>query len=518
MKKKLKILKNERIKVTLEQTINQMNATHQLETHDLKQKIEILLEDQNQMVKNHEMEINQLKTSEAFIKKQQSETLLNIDYLNNNINTLKSQLCDSNNEIENQRKNIDIVNFELISLSELSERLSEITRHDEYKIAKDKVEFGINQYCNFSLETMTQKYASNSHLMDAEIKDIFNNYNKILAMLNISEEISTKIIEKIKYIKSIIYNVNTSNITLSNNFEKINITLCDQKKSIYSLKNKIIQLETLYDAARNNYIISLSNQIESLKNQESKIADLNNIIHENQKKYNDLIEKTTNTLNDDIEKLKFENKELKDINNKFTNKLLKDNHFNTNNILSILNKAPLNASTETTNNLFNFKHYCLEFITNMNKDHENRLKNGTKTGKLKWSWITTLKNELRDDSISNERFLHILKSLFIIYLQNKDGNSFFNAKKTTAGIDLIKRLNEDHNTFLRKLLFDIEGNIDYDDIAEKLCSETVSIEIANQVINPNQDQGITLTIDQFSPTYSLFTNETKPINRLTQQY
>jgi hypothetical protein len=138
----------------------------------------------------------------------------------------------------------------------------------------------------------------------------------------------------------------------------------------------------------------------------------------------------------------------------------------------------------------------------MHSHHENRLKNGTNTGKAKWEWISILENELNKKDISSEQFLHAFKSLLIIYLQNKDGNGYFNLKWTTAGRSLVNELNSDANSNIRELLFGTEDTINYDTLAGKLLYETDAIEKSKTLINPNNDSHITLTINQFTKSKS----------------
>lgn len=524
-------------------------------------------------IKNLEKEMEQVEANEQSIKIQQTETNNTINSMEEQIYLLEKQLSLSNAELANQKNNIATVTRELMSLGELADRLSGITESQEYKNTKERLNSGINRFFHSGAETLSEEYASNSSQVDAEINDIMNDYNKIFAMVVVAEGISNTIKEKIDNIISINHSVNVSNDTVSNSIVKMNDTLVDQKKSVLELKNQIVKLQSMYDSARNSHMSSLKNQIDMLKSHENKIDELNVIIRDNQKKYEELMHKTTNVLDKELQQFRLENDKLKNeisnITNQNTNLVIKlnlekqiyeskieslqnsvhdaekimhestlailseslnqfsnikkvmvaegeksiknlnsqqsasknelnemnlelNNHtFNTNDIFTSINKL------SNPYNLTSFKISCKNLIASLNNDHEDRL-NTTETGKKKWQWINTLKNELHRIDISSEEFMHIFKALLIIYLQNKDGNGLFNRKLTTTGKSIVHKLNKDSNNNIRELLFGTEDSINYDMLAGKLLCETVAIEKAKKIINPNDDSSITLTIHQFS--------------------
>ena len=87
-------------------------------------------------------------------------------------------------------------------------------------------------------------------------------------------------------------------------------------------------------------------------------------------------------------------------------------------------------------------------------------------------------------------------------MQNKDGNGTFNLRWTTAGSSLVNELNNDTNNNIRELLFGTQDTINYNILAGKLRSETVAIKKAKEIINPDNDSNIMLTINQFTRSRS----------------
>jgi len=119
---------------------------------------------------------------------------------------------------------------------------------------------------------------------------------------------------------------------------------------------------------------------------------------------------------------------------------------------------------------------------------------------MKWKWIQKISNELLNPENANEpteTFMILFKALMIIYLQNKDGNGYFNSSETTIGNDLLDHINKNHN--LRYILFDTLSPVTYEDLAGCLQadSEKSSTKLAMEIITASKnDKQTELTIQE----------------------
>jgi len=567
------------LNTTVPDSINAILAVVTSNTMDINEKYKSVIE-------QYENEIENLKNNENISSKEKHEADSCIVELNQQLKLLETELGNANTELDSQRRSIHSIDEKLKELDQLANKLLGIVENDEYITSRHIVNDGIEKFVKSGTFKIDQEYSSNSVNIDIEVHEIINNYNKLFTMINIADEVSTAIKQKIKEIISINNTISSSNTVVTCKIDEMIVTLNAHKNTIINLKDNIDKLQNMYDAARNSHINSLENQIQMMKNQEQKIMELNKEIKLSHDNHNATMEKINGELIENIKSLKQNNNELKQVNanlsienaelNKSMNAML-DQHksgmndldqiireqedrmhkttecilantlkninditmnvINTceqsskaqlieqenykNNILNIdndleqvkiridemksisLDNCKKNSSTAKINDncgLGELKKLCKKLINGINSKNINRLRYGKYNDKVKWSWIETFTNELFKDNIGTEDFFNSFKTLLIVYLQNKDGNKWYNTRKTTIGKHLLEDLNDEQYTGIRRVIYGSNSTITYDQLADSLKIETELINKVKILINPDNNRDISLTINRFNNT------------------